>query len=54
MVTHRTTISIEFKEKLKSDRIRKHRAGLQPLSQDELDSISKILGIAFELPFAVE
>jgi replicative DNA helicase len=38
---------------LLGDRIRKHRAGLQPLSDSELTSISKILGIAVELPLYI-
>lgn len=35
---------------LRGDRIRRHRAGLQPLSDCEFNSIAKILGIAVELP----
>jgi replicative DNA helicase len=32
------------------DRIRKHRAGLQPLEYSEMESIVKVVGVASELP----
>ncbi len=35
---------------LRSDRIRRHRAGFQPLTEKEFTSIAKIVGIASELP----
>ena len=38
---------------LRCDRIRKHRAGNNPLEDWELDSISKIVGIAAELPLYI-
>lgn len=35
---------------IEGDRIRKHRAGLQKLETEEIDSIVKVMGIASELP----
>jgi replicative DNA helicase len=38
---------------LRGDRIRKHRAGLEHLTQSEIESIAKILEIAIELPLYI-
>jgi replicative DNA helicase len=38
---------------LTSDRIRLHRSGKQPLSNDELENIVNILGLAVELPLYI-
>ncbi len=38
---------------LLSDRIRRHRAGLAPLTDSEFNSIAKIVGIASELPLYI-
>jgi replicative DNA helicase len=39
--------------KIRGDRIRKHRAGKIELSQSEMDSIAKIIGICAELPIFI-
>ncbi|WP_017654892.1 replicative DNA helicase [Fortiea contorta] len=38
---------------LKCDRIRRHRAGSEPLADWEFDSVAKIIGIASELPLYI-
>ena len=38
---------------LRSDRIRRHRSGSQPLTNEEFDNIAKIVGIASELPLYI-
>jgi replicative DNA helicase len=38
---------------IRSDRLRQHRAGQQPLSQCELNSIASVVGIASELPLYI-
>jgi replicative DNA helicase len=42
-----------FMKAIRSDRIRQHRAGLQPLSTSEMETIAQIVGIASELPLYI-